>query len=255
MASLARDRQSAEFENQPSHQALPAPCFDRIAPLYRPMEYLSFGPMLERCRFHHLPTLHDSRRALVLGDGDGRFLAKLLTTNPGLQVEAVEASPAMLHLLNRRIARLGAPHRITAICADARSFLPTGTSYDLVATHFFLDCLTEPEADALIAQVRPRLAPGAQWLVSEFQIPEGGRLQKWLARGIVSALYAAFRLLTGLAARQLPPWAALLTRHGFRRKASHSWLGGLLVSQLWELPQATTLRPQALPPVNGRRAF
>jgi len=44
-------------------------CFDRIARLYRPLEYLSFGPMLERCRFHHLAAIRNCRRALVIGAG------------------------------------------------------------------------------------------------------------------------------------------------------------------------------------------
>ncbi len=250
MASLARNHPLIEQAHQPNSPVGRAPRFDRIARPYRLMEYLSFGPMLESCRFHWVPHLARSRRALVFGDGDGRFLAKLLSANLDLQAEAVDASSAMLHLLMKRISCLSALHRITAICADARLFLPSGTRYDLVVTHFFLDCLTGPEADALITRVRARLAPGARWLVSEFQIPVSGRFRAWLARGIISALYAAFRLLTGLSVRKLPPWADLLARHGFRRRASHSSLGGLLVSELWELPQATSLRPQALPPVN-----
>ncbi len=64
--------------------------FDRIARPYRWLEYLSFGPMLERCRFYRIPQLTAARRALVLGDGDGRFLARLLTCNPEVQVDAVD---------------------------------------------------------------------------------------------------------------------------------------------------------------------
>ncbi len=77
------------------------PRFDRVARLYRVLEYLSFGPMLERCRFHHLPALAaaDCSRALILGDGDGRFLARLLAACPELSAQAVDASPAMLRLL------------------------------------------------------------------------------------------------------------------------------------------------------------
>ena len=66
--------------------------FDRIARPYRWLEYLSLGRALERCRFHFLPRLRDCRRALVLGDGDGRFTAKLLDANPSVQVDAVDIS-------------------------------------------------------------------------------------------------------------------------------------------------------------------
>jgi hypothetical protein len=200
------------------------------------MEYLSFGPMLERCRFFFLPELAHSRRALVLGDGDGRFLARLLAASPSLHAEAVDASPAMLRLLQARVAHLGMQVRLTTTCADARTFHPPAGPYDLIATHFFLDCLTESEAQDLVVRLRPRLTPGALWVVSEFQIPAGKPFQAWLARRIIAFLYSAFRLLTGLAVRQIPPWPTLLTRSGFTRKSSRTWLGGLLVSELWQAP-------------------
>ena len=242
MASVEQLAEIRDAQSPLDPLTQPAPCFNRIARLYRTAEYLSFGLILERCRFHYIPAVAHCHRALVFGDGDGRFLARLLAVTPNLHADAVDASPVMLRLLSTRIARLDARSRLTIACADARTFQPL-TSYDLVCTHFFLDCLTPSEADRLIARLRPHLIPGAQWLVSEFQIPSGNRYYARLGQGIISVLYAAFRLLTGLTVRQIPPWSALLARHGFRRSSSRSWLGGLLVSEVWELPQATA--PQA----------
>lgn len=221
-----------------------APRFDRVAHIYRLMEYLSFGPMLERCRFFHLPSLARARRALIIGDGDGRFLARCLAAHRELHAVAIDASPAMLRLLISRAARVGASDRVTTFCADARTFAPPDGSsgYDLVVTHFFLDCLTPSEAAGLMARLRPSLAPRALWLVSEFQIPDSP-VQAWLARRMISGLYAAFRLLTGLRVRQIPPWQQLLARAGFTRAASRTWLGGLLVSELWQYSQATAPNP------------
>ena len=210
--------------------------FDRIARLYRAMEYLSFGPMLERCRFHHLPALTHARRALILGDGDGRFLAQLLAAAPHLHADAVDVSPAMLQLLRGRVENARALGRLTIACADARTFHPPHAGYDLVVTHFFLDCLTEPEAARLIARLRPYLVPGATWLVSEFQVPARGLLQRTLARALIAGLYAAFRVLTGLRVHRIPPWQMLLAHHGLTCTARRSWLGGLLVSERWSLP-------------------
>ena len=217
--------------------------FDRVAALYQPGEYLTFGPLLEHCRFSFIPDLAAARRALVLGDGDGRFLARLLAAASALRAHAVDASPAMLRRLCSRAARLSAAARLTTTCADIRTFsLPApepNQEYDLVATHFFLDCLTPQETDALLARLRPHLAPGALWVVSEFDIPPGP-LRAALCRLIVAALYAAFRTLTGLRIRQIPPWRDSLARAGFVPRASRSWLGGLLVSELWQLREATT---------------
>src|SRR5581483_4430997 len=71
-------------------------------------------------------------------------------------------------------------------------------------------------------------------------VPATGHLRAWLARALISALYVAFRLLTGLQVRRIPPWQPLLARAGFTRQATRSWLGGLLVSELW---QATAPSP------------
>lgn len=218
--------------------ALKAPRFDRVARPYRWMEYLSFGPFLERCRFHHLSTLSPTqsapKKALVLGDGDGRFLARLLAVNPELHADAVDLSPGMLRLLRDHAHRIDAQRRLTTTCTDARTFIPADAGYDLVVTHFFLDCLTASETASLIGRLRPHLQPGAQWLVSEFQIPTGSRLRAACARALIATLYASFRLLTGLRVRQIPPWRTLLVQSGFTPKSRHTELGGVLISEIWQ---------------------
>ncbi len=206
------------------------PDFDRIARPYRWLEYFSFGPMLERCRFYRLPQLANARRALVLGDGDGRFLACLLRKNPQIQVDAVDLSPAMLELLRKRVEAC-ALSRIKLHCVDAREFMPPA-NYDLVITHFFLDCFTTDELHALVGRIRCHLTQDACWVLSEFATPSGP--MSLLARFIVWALYAAFGLMTGLQVRWLPDYSAALSGAGFLLSERRHWLGGLLVSELWK---------------------
>ena len=73
--------------------------FDPIAKPYRWMEYLTFVRSLERCRNHFVPQLRQCSNALVLGDGDGRFTARLLRVNAGVVMDAIDASAAMLRAL------------------------------------------------------------------------------------------------------------------------------------------------------------
>ncbi|HTW44581.1 MAG TPA: class I SAM-dependent methyltransferase [Acidobacteriaceae bacterium] len=214
-----------------SQPAKPRANFDRIARPYRWLEYLSFGPMLERCRFCRIPQLKSARRALVLGDGDGRFLARLLTANPSLHADVVDQSPAMLRLLESRTASVHTSERIRIHHADALTFAPSGV-YDLIVTHFFLDCFTTSEVQSLAQNIRPHLAPGAIWLVSEFAIPSG--FAALPARTIVSALYAAFHLITGLRTRALPNHSTALVRTGFTLLDRRTFLFGLLISELWQ---------------------
>lgn len=209
-----------------------APDFNRLARLYRWMEYLTFGPFLWRCRVHFLGRLGDCRNALILGDGDGRFTARLLDTYRDVRIHAIDASPRMIEALQRasRVHR----ERLFAEVADLRAWRPsaTGARCDLVATHFFLDCLTTGEVADLIRRIRPVIAPGAHWVVSEFAIPPTA-FGRMLAAPLVHALYAAFRLLTGLRVGTLPDYRQALMDSGWSLQEERRLVFGLLVSQLW----------------------
>lgn len=222
--------------------------FNHIARPYRWLEYLTFGRSLERCRFHFLGQLYPCRSALVLGDGDGRFLARLLAADPGLHADAVDSSRVMLHLLRQRThaAIDNARTRLRVHHTSALHFAPDH-SYDLVVTHFFLDCLTSAEIATLVARLVPHLQPGALWLVSDFSIPSGA--MRWPARAIVRLLYLAFRLITGLRVTRLPDHAAALAAAGFTRTTRHLSLGCLLFSELWEYTPAMQLPPQRPPAI------
>ena len=186
---------------------MPAVNFDPIARPYRWLEYMSFGPWLERCRSAQLDRLTGARHALFLGDGDGRFLARLLAANTALTADVVDSSHSMLDILDRRIRRSGsqARRRICLHYADALQWNPTG-SYDLVVTHFFLDCFYPHQLEQLFDSVLPHLSPGAQWVISEFAIPRNP-FAAYFAGGVIGLLYRAFGLLTGLPVRALPDYA------------------------------------------------
>jgi SAM-dependent methyltransferase len=214
------------------------PNFDLIARPYRYLEYLTLGRQLERCRLHYLPNLLQQKSALILGDGDGRFLAQLLAQNPHLQADAVDTSAAMLQLLRRNCeaAAPNALNRLETHQTSALTFPPPGIpakTYDLVVTHFFLDCLTQSDLEALIARIVPRLTPGALWLISDFRIPSG--FMRLPARLLVRALYLAFRILTNLRTTRLPDHATPLTQAGLTRISHHHRLSGLLTTELWQL--------------------
>jgi ubiquinone/menaquinone biosynthesis C-methylase UbiE len=212
------------------------PNFDTIARPYRWLEYLTLGRSLEHCRTHYLPQLLDRRHALVLGDGDGRFTSKLLATNLNVKVVAVDISATMLQLLRQR-SEAATPSAAARLCTHHANALPLPLgraegSYDLVITHFFLDCLTQSELDALISRIAPALTPGALWLISDFRIPTGP--MHLPAKLLIRILYLAFRLLTGLRTTRLPDHATALTRAGFNRISHQHRLAGLLTTELWQ---------------------
>ena len=206
------------------------PNFNLIARPYRWLEYLTLGRALERCRLHFLPRLLEKKRALVLGDGDGRFLSALMGADPDLYVDAIDTSATMLHLLRLRCE--ASAERLHTHNTSALSFTPAGC-YDLVVTHFFLDCLPQSEIEILIGRIASTLIPGALWLISDFRIPPGP--MHLPARAIVRSLYFGFRILTGLRTTQLPDHATPLAKAGLSRIAHHHSMAGLLTTELWQL--------------------
>ncbi len=209
--------------------------FDRLARPYWWMEALSFGPWLARARFAFLSDFAHARSALLIGDGDGRFTARLVAACPELHVTAVDASAAMLRALLRRAG--ASASRVTAAPADARAWppvgiMPPGAPYDMVATHFFLDCLTTAEVHQLALRLRPLLASGSTWVLSDFAIPPGA-YGRFVARPLVAFLYRAFAALTGLHVRKLPDHGSALTRAGLCRIRRRTFLGGLLIAEMW----------------------
>lgn len=208
----------------------PPPDLNRLAGLYRWMEMVTFGPWLGWCRSEFLPALAGSRRALILGDGDGRFTSRLLRVNPAVQIDAVDASPAMLRALLRRAGSHAA--RVRTHCADLRLWQPLRPPYDLVVTHFLLDFLTDPEVRALADTVRRATSPSALWVISEFAIPPG-KYGRFVAAPVVAGLYFGFRWLTGLTVDALPDHPAALAAAGFALQKRRTRLAGLLTSELW----------------------
>ena len=213
----------------------PPPNFDPVARIYRYAEYLALGPLLQRTRTHFLPQLTLCHRALVLGDGDGRFTAQILTKAEDIRILAVDTSETMLNLLQRRCEQATnrlPVHRLRTIRASALEITPSRDT-DLITTHFFLDCLTQPELNTLAQTLAAHTAPGTLWLLSDFGPPHP-RLLRPFAALYIRALYLAFRILTGLRVTRLPNPQSALTAAGFDRIARHDLLHGLLYTEIWK---------------------
>ncbi len=193
---------------------------DPIARWYRWLEYAGFGRALERRREAFLSDVSDARRVLALGDGDGRALAALLAAAPHAFVDYIDISSRMLELAR---ARAGTEH-VKYRCEDARTASLPAAEYDLIVTHFFLDCFDQRDLEPLIARMSEAATPQSRWLISEF------RGNGWLVR----ALYVFFRMATGLRTRRLVDHHPLLRRHGFRLMRHEEAWRGLLASELWE---------------------
>jgi ubiquinone/menaquinone biosynthesis C-methylase UbiE len=199
--------------------------FDHLAGPYALFERALFGRQLEQARFCHLRELRRARRVLLVGEGDGRVVERVLRVAPHCQVDVIDKSPAMIRRAKRRI---GNDARVRFHTTDLRDFR-AAEPYDALTTMFVLDCFEEPEQSRVVEHLAALLAPGGAWLYSDF-LPssEGVRQSLWLA-----ALYLAFTAITDIEARRLVDPKAALGRAGLVCETETPQARGLLTSELW----------------------
>ncbi|MBD2722466.1 class I SAM-dependent methyltransferase [Hymenobacter armeniacus] len=197
--------------------------FDRVAWCYDALAGLVFGPAQRRAQHAALGGLPAAAapHVLILGGGTGWVLTEVLRHRPLATVLYLEASPNMLARARRRLAReCPAAGAQVEFRHGTQEALRPGESFDVLVTFFVLDCIPAPELAGALAQLRQAQRPDAPWLVADFRPARRG-WRRWL----LVAMYAFFRLTTGLRARQLPDVRAELTRRGLRPTQEQRFFG------------------------------
>lgn len=207
--------------------------FDLLAPHYRWMELVLAGEKLQRCRTAFVERAATAKDILILGEGNGRFLCACRRANQRAAITCVDASERMLALARERLRRAGLESRgVEFIHADALAWQPE-KRFDLIVTHFFLDCFTAAQLEALVGKLGGCAQTKADWLVADFREPSAG-FAKWRARGILASMYLFFRMVARLPAATLTPPDTFLTLQGFYLRQRHIREWGLLHSDWWE---------------------
>lgn len=208
--------------------------FDAVAPWYRALEAIAFGEALQRCRVACLNELGAPQRALIVGEGNGRFLCELLRSHPELDVACVDASERMLKLARKRIERQlpARANQVRFLRRDITSWEPPENHYDLVVTHFFLDCFPEAELAGVIKNLARSTKSNAAWLLADFRLPDRGfarlRGRLWLA-----VMYQFFRLTARIRASELIDPTPFLQSEEFALARQHLFRRGMLKSEVW----------------------
>jgi ubiquinone/menaquinone biosynthesis C-methylase UbiE len=207
--------------------------FDLVAPHYRWLETITFGNALQRARTCWIDTLARPKRTLILGEGDGRFLCELVRAYPKIDVDCIDASEAMLQLTRARLRRMHPESfsRVNFIREDILKWSPR-KSYDLLVTHFFLDCFPGRELQAIIAKLASVAEPSAVWLIADFAIPRT-RFARVHAKLWLRMMYTFFRATAGIAANELVDPIPYLDGHGFIRASGSLLRGRMLRSDVY----------------------
>ena len=211
--------------------------FDFVAPHYRWMETLVFGNALQLARTYWIDKIPRPERTLIVGEGNGRFLCELLRVHPQIAVDCVDASKTMLQLTRMRVRR-ACPQSLSHVqffCEDILKWSPQ-KSYDLLVTHFFLDCFRRNELSSVVEKLAHAARPNAAWLIADFTVP-GSRLARAFGRLLLRFMYAFFGVTAGIAAKELVDPFPYLDQNGFSRASLKLSEASLVRSDLYLLGQ------------------
>ena len=207
--------------------------FDTLAPFYTWMEHLSAGGKLQRCRTAYLESVPEPRHILTLGEGHGPFLAACRARFPQAHIVVAEGSARMIQQARRRLAkaRLDSP-LVELVHIDIFAWTPPPAAFDLIATHFFLDCFTKEQIEGLIPRIASSATPQATWLLADFQEARQG-WRRTRSRAILAIMYLFFRIVTRLPAHRLADPDPHLQRAGFQLRERRTYDWDLLKSDCW----------------------
>jgi len=113
----------------------------------------------------------------VLYAGVGRGEDALEALHRGARVTAVDLAPRMLERLRRRLGREGL--EATLLVGDVARVDLEGC-FDVVVANYFLNLFDQAHAEAMLARLVERVAPGGALFIADFAPARGGRLGRWL---------------------------------------------------------------------------
>ena len=206
--------------------------FDLLAPHYRWMEAVLAGDKLQRCRVHWLDSVRHCRRALLVGEGNGRFLEACVDRLPKTQFTIVDASAKMLREAELRWHRAGGGNRATFVDTTLPG-LKLPQSFDLVVTNCFFDCFNRDQLPTIIEDIANCATDDAIWLATDFTIPQSG-WPKWRAKAVLRIAYSFFRITTKIEAKEIYPPDEFLRSCGFEMEQRIDADAGLIYSAMWQ---------------------
>ena len=193
--------------------------FDRIAPFYGVFESFLFGSKLQEMRCVYLDQLSDRRDILLIGEGTGLFLERLLKVNPKTNVTVVEQSVEMMERSKNRVVAEDSG-RVTFHKVALQEF-DSVKRFDAVCTFFFWDCFEQSQLRAMLPILSKYTKGESLWIdVDFFEIQQGAPLSKCWHFMLIRVLYGFFGLATGIEARQVVEIEPLAKQNGFSVIAS-----------------------------------
>ncbi|QDT94387.1 Methyltransferase domain protein [Gimesia algae] len=207
--------------------------FDRVAPWFERLEKIVFGDQMQVCRTAFLSDLPAIKKAALIGEGNGTFLAQFLKHCDCEEIHYIDSSKKMLDLAQKQFQMNVFPglERMVFYHLDLSLDVMPDQNYDLVVTNFFLDVFNGATLNNVVSKIASACTRDAHWLYADFQVT-GNRFQRCRAIAWVKTMYLFFRLAADIQTMKLTNPSALLDRNGFQIKWFKEFDNGLMRAEI-----------------------
>lgn len=215
-----------------AHLLIMARNYDFVAPFYPLLERAAFGSGLSEARDASLPAVLSAQRALLIGEGNGRFLASCLNEKCEGSITVVESSGKMLSLLRARIRGIELRTRLELVHADFRDWAAPGADFDVIVTHLFLDLFRPDSQRRILEKITALSTENTVWINVDFR----PAIQSRIHRVIDWLQYRFDGLLSGIEAdRQYDP-APIIRQLGWAVQEERAFCSSTIFSQRLAAP-------------------
>jgi ubiquinone/menaquinone biosynthesis C-methylase UbiE len=201
-----------------------------VASLYPTLERAAFGRKLEDARTAFFDSVVCRKRLLLIGEGNGRFLAKCLQRKIGGSITVVDLSGKMLSLVRSRVRRMELRTALELVHSDFRHWQEGRRRFDAVVTHFFLDLFLPDSQRTVIEKITALSQPETIWVNIDF-LPT---LRSPLSRCVDWLQYRFDRLISGVEADHHYDAAPLIRAAGWIIRQEKTYCDGSVIAELFE---------------------
>lgn len=188
--------------------------FDRLASSYGGLEHFLFGSRLQEMRCVYLAQLANCQDILLIGEGTGLFLEKLLLVNPKAKVTVIDQSAKMIKRARGRVAGQDL-HRVSFQTVAFENFR-SANEFDAVCTFFFWDCFEKDRIREMLPLLPHCMKREGLWFeVDFFEDQQGALLSRIWHYFLLRFLYGFFGYATGIEARWVEEIEPLAKENGF----------------------------------------
>lgn len=185
--------------------------FSRLASIYDFLGGIVFLGSLHRSQIHFLSRLQKIENVLIVGGGTGRFLVELLKLGKVEKLTYVDISAGMISQAKKKVQKIGALDKVDFICGGLDSI--PDKEYDLICTHYFLDCFEEVELSGIMKKFKKLLSKEGVWHFTDFYLDSSSSIFR---KCFVAFLYRFFKVFCGLKVKKLPNFKLLFLENGLQ---------------------------------------